>query len=132
MSKEIKNSLDLYFLVLGKKHIPTTPNFPYNMYYIMLFFNKFLIEFFQKTKNNNILLDKFLLCQYTDIYKINSNRYNFFKSMNFIIKHKYEYYEKINDIIIENIINIYEIFYNEKELIFFINKTDFLFFFINY
>ena len=25
MSEEIKNSLDLYFLVLGKKHIPEIP-----------------------------------------------------------------------------------------------------------
>jgi len=68
MSNEIKNMLDLYFIVLGKKQMPDEPNLLYDFNLINNFYVKFLFEFFNKIKNNFIIKDNIFKCFFNNIY----------------------------------------------------------------
>ena len=127
MSNEIKNMLDLYFIVLGKKQMPDEPNLLYDFNLINNFYVKFLFEFFNKIKNNFIIKDNIFKCFFNNIYIVEqctNNIYPFFNQKNakIVKKHNYKFFEKINEI---NQVCLYE--YGNCN---FMKNNNFIFFYI--
>ena len=82
MSDRIKHMLDLYFIVLGKKHMPNEPNLLYDFNLINNFYVEFLIDFFNEIKNNFIIIDNILKCFFNNIYTVEQKTNNIYPFFN--------------------------------------------------